>query len=144
MKLFLLKYPALHQLIRYGVVGVLNNTLGYLVYLFVTYLGLDPKITITILYPLAAIMAYFSHMKYSFAYQGRRVSSLLRYILAYAMSYGLNLMMLSILCDKFQMPHQLVQAIAIPCVAVILFLLLRYFVFSSSEASEASGVKESN
>ncbi len=36
----------LGQVVRYGVVGVLNNLLGYLIYLLVTWLWLDPKIAL--------------------------------------------------------------------------------------------------
>jgi len=124
-----LKYPALNQFIRYGVVGLLNNALGYLVYLIVTFFWLDPKVAITMLYPLAAVMAYFGHMNYAFKHEGRRTHSLLRYGVAHVMGYGLNFMMLLILVERFKLPHQWVQAMAIPVLAGFLFLMLKYFVF---------------
>ncbi len=132
MRLFSLKYPALNQIIRYGVVGVVNNLMGYSVYLLLTYFWLTPKTTVSILYPLSALIAYFSHMKYSFSYQGEKTGSLLRYILAYLMGYFINIILLLTLHEKFQIPHQMVQAIAIPILAVFLFFTLKYFVFSSA------------
>ena len=49
-------------------VGVLNNMLGFLIYLFVTSLWLDPKIAVTLMYPIGAVTAQFGHDKYSLAY----------------------------------------------------------------------------
>lgn len=124
-----IKDTTLYQIIRYGVVGVLNNSLGYLIYLVVTSLGVNPKAAITIFYPIVIAASYCSHLKYSFSYKGRRASSLFRYTLVYFIGYGVNLILLIMLADKLKFPHQIVQAIAIPVVAGILFIMLKFFVF---------------
>jgi len=133
LKTFASIFPALRQVIRYGLVGVLNNLLGYLIYLLITWFGVDPKIAITILYPAAAATAYFGHSKYSFSYQGRHTNTLLRYALAHFVGYGVNFVMLFVLSDRLKFPHQAVQASAIFVVAAILFLMFKYFVFPHSE-----------
>lgn len=133
MKVLLLKFPVLLQIIRYGVVGIINNLLGYFIYLFITFFWLDPKVAITLFYPIGALTAYFGHLKYSFSYQGRKVSSMFRYGFTYFIGYGINLMMLFILTDKLKFPHQVVQALAIPLVAAFLFIMLKYFVFFPSQ-----------
>lgn len=119
----------LGQVFRYSVVGVLNNLLGYLIYLVVTWLWLDPKVAVTLMYPIGAVTAYFGHAKYSFAFRGRTSHGLARYTLAHLIGYGANIGMLYVFSDRFGYPHQLVQATAIVVVAGILFLLFRYFVF---------------
>jgi putative flippase GtrA len=134
MKALASRFPALHQVVRYGVVGVLNNLLGYLIYLAITFFGVDPKIVITFLYPVGAITAYFGHSKYAFSYQGRSTSALLRYGIAHLVGYSVNLLMLFILSDKLKYPHQAVQALAIFVVAGILFLMFKYFVFPKTES----------
>lgn len=134
----MVKFQSLKQLIRYGVVGLLNNLLGYLFYLFITFFWLDPKVVITIFYPLGAVTTYFGHLKYSFSYQGRSSHTLLRYALAYLIGYGANLMMLFIFSDQLKLPHQAVQALAIPLVAGGLFLMLKFFVFFPSEIRGAA------
>jgi len=122
---------ALGQIARYGVVGVLNNLLGYLIYLLVTWLWLDPKVAVTLMYPVGATTAYFGHAKYSFAYRGRTLHGIVRYVIAHIIGYGANIGMLYVFSDLLGYPHQLVQAIAIFAVAGILFLLFRYFVFTN-------------
>lgn len=129
------RFPVLLQVVRYGVVGVLNNLLGYLIYLAITYFWLDPKVAITILYPVGALTAYFGHSKYSFSYRGRSTTSLLRYVIAHLVGYSVNLLMLFIFSDKLKFPHQAVQAVAIIVVAGILFLMFRYFVFPKDDSS---------
>jgi putative flippase GtrA len=119
----------LKQITRYGMVGVLNNLLGYLIYLLVTWLWLDSKIAVTLMYPFGAVMAYFSHARYSFANSGRTLRGIVRYAIAHLIAYGANIGILYFFSDRLGYPHQLVQAIAIFAVGGILFLLCHYFVF---------------
>ena len=118
----------MRQIIRYGIVGVLNNSLGYLIYLAVTFMGLSPKLTITLFYPLGAYTAYLGHSKYSFSSQ-RNYLTALRYAFVYLIGYLVNFLLLYIFSDKLMYPHQIVQAAAIFVVAGILFLMLKFFVF---------------
>jgi putative flippase GtrA len=117
---------------KYGVVGILNNLLGYLIYLFVTWFWLDPKIAVTLMYPIGVATAYFGHAKYSFSYKGRHSNGLVRYAIAHLIGYGANIGMLYLLWNQLGYPHQLVQAVAIFVVAGVLFFLFRYFVFPQS------------
>lgn len=138
MKSWLLTTAGWRQLIRYAVIGLLNNILGYLVYLLITWTGVDPKITISILYPIGIAIGFWGHSKYSFSYDGSGKSSLLRYLLVYVFGYLVNFMMLFILSDKLGFPHQAVQALAIFVVAAILFVLLKFFVFPPTKSNKAS------
>lgn len=133
MKTLTSKFPIVLQVIRYGVVGILNNLLGYLIYLLITMFGVDPKIVITMLYPVGATTAYFGHSRYSFSSHGGNTNTVLRYALAHFVGYCVNFLMLLILSDKLNLPHQAVQAFAIFVVAGVLFLMFKYFVFPRSE-----------
>ena len=124
-----LSWPALSQLIRYGVVGLLTNLAGYLVYLLVTWLWLEPKLAVTVLYPVGVIAGYFGHARYSFTYQGRATSGLARYLIAHAIGYGTNVSLLYVFSDLLHFPHQAVQACAIFIVAGVLFVQFKFFVF---------------
>ncbi|MDP3270070.1 MAG: GtrA family protein [Legionella sp.] len=125
----LFKYPDLREIMRYGIVGVINNLIGYVVYLIVTFFWLDPKIAITIFYSIGAFIAYFGHAKYSFSQPTMTFDTAVKFSIAYLIGYAINYLMLFILSDKLLYPHQLVQALAIFVVAGILFCLLRFFVF---------------
>lgn len=130
-KKLILNFPHLKEIARYGIVGLLNNLAGYLIYLLLTYFFLEPEIAIAILYPIGATTAYFGHSKFSFSYRRSKRRALMRYIIAHLISLGVNLLMLYIFWEKFKFPHQVVQAFAIFVCAGILFLLFKYFVFAN-------------
>ncbi|MET1414198.1 GtrA family protein [Roseibium sp. HPY-6] len=117
------------QMVRYGVVGALTNLLGYLIYLLVTWLWLEPKVAVAIMYPIAALTAYFGHAKYTFEYNGYQTRGLFRYCVSHAIGYATSLGMLFVFFDLLGYPHQLVQAASIFVVAGLLFLLFRFYVF---------------
>ena len=117
------------QVKRYGIVGVLNNLFGYLIYILITWFWLDPKIAVTLMYPIGAVTAYYGHARYAFSYNGGHSHALVRYVVAHLIGYGTNMGLLYLFWNQLGYPHQLVQAVAIVVVAGMLFLLFRYFVF---------------
>ena len=117
------------QLLRYGAVGIFNNLLGYLLYILLTWLWIDPKMAITLLYPIGAITSYFGHAKYAFSYNGGHWNGFARFVIAHCIGFGINIGLLYLFWNLLGYPHQLVQAFAIFIVAGVLFLLFRYFVF---------------
>jgi len=118
-----------HQLFRYAVVGVLNSLRGYLIYLLITWLWLDPKVAVSLMYPLGVALGFRSHAKYSFGHLERNLASTVRYLIAHLIGYASNVGILYVLVDLLGYPHQLVQLAAIVTVAGILFVLFRHFVF---------------
>src|SRR5688572_126275 len=74
------RFATARQIVRYGMVGVLNNLLGYLIYLVLTALWLEPKLAVTLLYPVGALTGYFGHARYAFAFEGGHAGGLIRYI----------------------------------------------------------------
>ena len=117
------------QMLRYAVVGIMNNLFGYLIYIAVTWLWLEPKLAVTLMYPISAVTAYFGHAKYAFSIQGQHGRALLRYIISHSLGYAINLSILYIFVDLHGYPHQAVQACAVFVVGGVLYLLFRYWVF---------------
>ncbi|RUR08746.1 GtrA family protein [Legionella sp. km772] len=122
-------YRTVKQIVRYGIVGLLNNGFGYLIYLLVTYFWLEPKLAVTVLYPIGVLMAYWGHAKYSFKSDQIDRNSFIRYVVTYIIGYIINFLALYIFSDIYGFPHQLIQVISIFVVAGNVFLLLKFFVF---------------
>ena len=114
---------------KYGVVGIINNLLGYLIYLLLTWFWIDPKMVVTFMYPIGVVTAYYGHARYSFSYNGTHLRGIARYLIVHLIGYATNVGMLYLFWNRLGYPHQLVQAVAIFVVAFILFFLCRYFVF---------------
>lgn len=121
------------QLLRYGLLGLATNIAGFLVYLLVTHLGAPPAATMSFFYVIGAILGFWGNKRLTFAHQGGVLASGMRYVLAHAVGYCLNLSLLLVFVSKLGYPHQWVQGGAILIVAGYLFLAFKFFVFKNPE-----------
>jgi putative flippase GtrA len=126
------------QLFRYGLVGIASNLAGYMLYLLITQLGFQPKLVISLLYPLGATIGFWGNRTLTFTDKGCLIGTGVRYILAHCLGYLINLTILIVLVDKLGYAHQWAQAIAIFIVAAFLFLLFKFFVFRKSALSKTA------
>jgi putative flippase GtrA len=117
------------QLIRYGFVGVVNNVVIYIIYLLITYLGVEPKTAMSLMYLTGASIGFVVNRSWTFGHRGDFFGAAMRYVLAHIFGYLLNFMILYIFVDRLGYGHQWVQAVAIIVVAGFLFLFFKYFVF---------------
>ena len=120
----------MRQLVRYGLVGVVSNVTIYFVYLFITYIGVEPKTAMTLVYIIGASLGFIGNRKWTFDHRGKSSSASLRYVLAHLFGYLLNFLILFTFVDRLGYSHQLVQALAIIIVAAFLFIVFKYFVFA--------------
>jgi len=118
------------QLIRYGLVGVASNAAIYFIYLLITYLGMEPKSAMTLVYVMGASIGFIGNRKWTFAHSGDSSSAAMRYALAHICGYMLNFLILYTFVDWLGYSHQWVQAAAIIIVAGFLFVIFKYFVFN--------------
>jgi putative flippase GtrA len=117
------------QTLRFIVVGVLSNTILYLAYLLVTWLGLDPKIAMTLVYVAAIVGTFVINRRWTFGAHSISVKGFLKYLVVYAFGYLVNLAILFVAVDNLGAPHQWVQLFAIGVVAVVSFLGQKFWVF---------------
>ncbi len=123
------KDKTLGQFFRYALIGLLTNLLGYALYLLLTYFGSAPKLTMTALYSVGALIGFFVNRRFTFRHDGHIGVAGIRYLMAQLLGYLLNLTLLVLFVDWLDFAHQTVQAVAIVIVAVFLFVLSRFFVF---------------
>lgn len=123
------------QLVRYGVVGLASNLLCYLAYLGLTWLGMAPKPAMSLLYGVGVLQTFVFNKRWTFGHGGAARDTFWRYCAAYGLGYLLNLALLSVLVDRLGYPHQLVQGVAIPVLAVMLFLMQKFWVFRAPDAA---------
>ena len=123
------------QLFRYAIVGITTNAVGYIIYLLITYLGATPKITMSFLYGIGALVGFFGNRIYTFEHKAGLLGTGFRYFITHCIGYFINLIILIVLVDKSGYAHQWAQAIAIFVVAAFLFLAFKFFVFRRPVAS---------
>lgn len=124
------------QIFRYAVVGLASNLISYVLYLLATWLGVGPKTAMTWLYMLGVLQTFVFNKRWSFRFDGAAAPALVRYATIYALGYVINFLALMLLVDQAGLPHQLVQGLMILCVAVMLFMAQRYWVFPQASKSD--------
>jgi len=117
------------QFLRYAVVGLASNLLLFLAYLLITQRGVGHKTTMTLLYAGGVSLTFVFNKNWTFSHQGHVTKTFIAYVLIYAMGYIFNLIALYLLVDKFEYRHQWVQGFMIVILAVLLFMLQKFFVF---------------
>ena len=118
------------ELARFALVGITNNSLLYGAYVALTNLYfLDPKISMTLTYILGLLMGYFMHRHVTFPGIGKASYPFLRYVFSHCIGYGSNFIILLFFVDYLGLSHIVVQGVAIFLIAILLFFLMKYFVF---------------
>lgn len=123
------------QMIRFGMVGFFSNILLYLLYLLFTGMGVGHKTAMTLLFVAGALQTFVINKRWTFEYKGIIRTTLVKFLLAYFFSYSLNLAALYLFVDYLDYEHQIVQVMMIVILAVVLFILQRYWVFRDSDSS---------
>lgn len=125
------------QLFRYGVVGIGVNVAGYLLYLFITYLGVAPMLAMSVLYVVGAVGGFWGNKTLTFSHDGNSMRAAVRYVIAHFAGYLINLGILTVMTHELGYSHQVAQAVGIVVVAGFLFLASRFFVFTSFQEARS-------
>lgn len=126
------------QLVRYGLVGLASNAALYVAYLLLTAAGLEAKLTMTLLYITGVAQTFIFNKRWTFGHDGASRTAFVRYCTAYAIGYVVNLLALYVLVDRAGYRHQVVQGVMIVTLAILLFLLQKYWVFGTSDSLSTS------
>lgn len=132
----------LGQLLRFGVVGLASNGILYVLYLFMTMQGLGPKLAMSIAYGIGVAQTFLFNRRWTFRHDGSLSAAFVRYCATYGIGYLANLTALVVLVDGLGWPHEWTQGAMILCIAALVFVLQKFWVFrADSAAAWASPVK---
>lgn len=123
----------LPQLLRFAMVGVSSNAALYLVFLGLLQMGAPYLPAMSLTYGTGVALGFLANRHWTFGQHGSDVArTLRRYLVAYALGYLLNLMLLAWLTGALQWPAGWVQGALVPVIAAILFLLQKFWVFAGA------------
>lgn len=123
------------QFIRYAITGMIANAFSFLSYVALTWLGLSPVLTISIIYPAHLAFAFLVNKSWSFNNHGYISAPLIKYLISYISCYLLNVIILKYFSGYLGFSHLSTQAVSILIFAVLLFLVQKYWVFKASSLS---------
>jgi putative flippase GtrA len=123
------------QIIKYVIIGIVNNSMSYSTYLVVTYLGVSPSLALTVLYGVVAVFGFYGNRKLTFHHTGRLSISGIRYIITYSLTFVMMQLALVVFYQWLGFPHQIVTIAASCAITPVMFVALKYFVFPEQNSS---------
>ena len=130
----------LAEISRYGVNGVVLNVSLFAAYAGFVKLGLQPILVAAVLYPIGVMVSFLVHRRFTFRARTRLLPSGVRFIIAYAAGYGLNLTLLWAQIERLGIDPIVAQAVSIVVVAAFLYVAQKYWVFDASDEKTADAV----
>lgn len=124
---------------RYAVVGFFSNAFVYAIYLALTRLGLSPTLAMSLVYCMGVLQTFYFNKAWTFQFIGTSSPALARYAVIYALGYLINVLVLIVLVERADLPHQWVMAGLILFLAVFFFLGQRFWVFRQASTGELEG-----
>lgn len=118
------------QFAKYLAVGGLANGGAYGLYILLTFEHVKPVVSMSLVYVITSFITFAANKSWTFQSKISLGSSAPRYIASQACGYITNLIILFYLYYLQGIPHQVAQLIGAGVVAIELFFLNRYYVFS--------------
>ena len=78
---------------------------------------------------MGVAQTFIFNKRWSFQHNGVQGSAFVRYSIAYGLGYVINLIALIVMVDYVGYPHEIVQGVMVISLAVMLFLLQKFWVF---------------
>jgi putative flippase GtrA len=121
--------PDVLQAVRFAVVGVLNTVVGLLVIVAARELGLSDYTANAVGYAAGLTSGFAVNRGWTFQDRANLRATAPRYLAAFAVSYGANLLILAAGLDAFHLHPNLAQACALATYSIVFFVTCRAFVF---------------
>lgn len=119
------------QLIRFGLVGVLNTLVDFLVYQLLVRLGLHYALAQCVSYGCGLLNSYFFNSRWTFREERKRTKKeFIRFLLVNLASLAVSVLLLRICYEVVGIESNLIaKGIVTPAVMVINFIANKLFVF---------------
>lgn len=120
------------QILSYGIIGILVNSSAYFLFIGLTRMGIEPKLSMSLLYITVVIISFFTNRKWTFTNKDKIHQTSVKFLMVYFFGYVLNYSLLYYFVDLLHYKYEYIQALVIIFLALFNFIMFRYFVFRSS------------
>jgi putative flippase GtrA len=135
-----LSSPVFRQFAKYGVVGVGNTLIHFIVYTVLLNLGVYYLVASTIGYIVGATNSYILNRRWTFRATGMsHATSAPRFALVTGVALAADLGLLSLFVEDFGMGKIIAQAVAIVIIVAATFVVNRLWSFSHRTAAQPTG-----
>ncbi|MDQ0827258.1 putative flippase GtrA [Arthrobacter sp. B2I5] len=129
------RYRLARPVMKFAIVGVINNLIGYGTFVMLSLAGVPALGAMTISYALGMAISFSGNRKWTFGHRGKLSHALARFLAVNAVGYGLNFLILTLFVVTWHLPQIPVQLAAVGLVAVVTFLLMRFWAFRDKTPS---------
>ncbi len=130
MVFFKLKRLIKIEFLKFLLVGILANLIYYLLYIILTYIGIDIFLATTFLFIITTIFSFKGNAKFTFKVKKTNNKNIISFYLIQLLFYFINIFTLFILVKNMGFAHELIQGILVICLAFFNFLISKKYVFS--------------
>ena len=123
------------RFVKFAGVGGLNTAIAYGIYALLIYLGNGYIVASTVSFVLGLIISFKTHRRLVFGRHGPQLLSFSLYVGSWLILYAINVGSLALLI-RAGVNDYLAAAVLIPPMAVISFVVLRFFVFRDRKSGE--------
>ena len=123
------------RFVRYGLVGVLINLLGYGLFLGLHYAGMPPVMAASLCYVAGVAMSYMLNRSWTFASSDSHLRDLPKFLLAYGIGLASTLLTIALL--TLWLPPELAQILNIALTALVIYASLRLLRFGRQGGEHA-------
>lgn len=128
---FLKSIFLLKDLYRYYAAGMVINSVGYLAFLIFIYIGIDHKISATVLYIFGSLVSYLINRKYVFNSNSSINSSLSWFAISLLGGYFLNISLLYFFVDTHGFNPAIIQILSVFIISIYFYLINKFVVHRS-------------
>ena len=114
------------RILRFVAVGLLNTAVGYGIFFALIHIGMPAELALLVATVIGVAFNFFTNRQLVFA--GRGLQRLPRFLVVYAVSYGLNALLLRATGERGYDPAY-VQLVALPFIVCATYLAMRFYVF---------------
>jgi putative flippase GtrA len=117
---------------RYMSGGVINTAVGFIVIFSAMALDFSPMVSNIAGYVVGFILGFVISKKFVFRSEGHLVIESIRYLVVFIVSFLLNLLVLSLAINYFNIHVMVSQVVAAISYTLLMYTLTRFFVFRAA------------
>lgn len=118
-----------YEIVFYGLIGIINSILGFIIIYIFMYIGFSPEISNFIGYILGLLNSFFLNKKFTFNSNGSVIYEFIKFLVSFVVSYLMNFIVLWILIYKLILNPYFSQLLAGSVYVICFFILSKLFIF---------------
>ena len=119
-----------NQIIKYSSVGMLTNSIGYILYIVISnFIGINPPIAAIVSGFMVIGISYLLNTRFTFKSKNKGLFDAINYFLLYVSAILLNSLIIFIFSNMLGFAHEIIAAISLVIISCSLFLIQKFLLF---------------